>query len=75
MFKVRSVVRSIQWKLVFHNAKKPLREVNILRSFCMAIIKAAILPCRFHNLRHEFTSRLVQASVDLYKVQKLMPQR
>ncbi len=28
--------------------------------------------CRFHNLRHTFATRLVQAGVDLYKVQKLM---
>ena len=28
--------------------------------------------CRFHDLRHTFATRLVQAGVDLYKVQKLM---
>jgi len=28
--------------------------------------------CRWHNLRHTFATGLVQAGVDLYKVQKLM---
>jgi site-specific recombinase XerD len=28
--------------------------------------------CQFHDLRHTFATRLVQAGVDLYKVQKLM---
>jgi len=28
--------------------------------------------CRWHDLRHTFPTGLVQAGVDLYKVQKLM---
>ncbi len=41
-------------------------------SFYLYVEKAKVSKCRFHDLRHTFATRLVQAGVDLYKVQKLM---
>lgn len=44
---------------------------NLIRAFHTAADKAEIKKIRFHDLRHTFATRLVQAGVDIYKVQKL----
>jgi integrase len=44
---------------------------NLLRAFYAACKDAKIAHLRFHDLRHTFATRLVQAGVDLYTVQKL----
>lgn len=44
---------------------------NLLRAFYSATEKSGIENLRFHDLRHTFATRLVQAGVDIYTVQKL----
>lgn len=66
-------MRSIKSNLVFFsNAGEALDGRNVLRAFYIAVENAEIPHCRFHDLRHTFATRLVQAGVDLYKVQKLL---
>lgn len=45
---------------------------NIRTAFCGALRRAGIKSFRFHDLRHTFASRLVQAHVDITTVQKLL---
>jgi site-specific recombinase XerD len=59
--------------LVFHSqTQTPLDPDNLRRAFRIAIGKANIVDLHFHDLRHTFATRLVQAGVDLYKVQRLL---
>jgi site-specific recombinase XerD len=43
-----------------------------LRDYYSARKKAKLQDVRFHDLRHTFATRLVQAGVDLYKVKELL---
>lgn len=73
VLKARYEVRSIKSNLVFYSeVGGPLNGRNVLRALYVAIEKSKIAHCRFHDLRYTFATRLVQAGVDLYKVQKLM---
>ena len=45
---------------------------NLTRAFYSALEKAEITNFRFHDLRHTLATRLAQAGVDLYKVQRLL---
>ena len=45
---------------------------NLRRGFTAALKAAQIEDLHFHDLRHTFATRLVQAGVDLYKVQRLL---
>jgi len=66
-------VRSLTVDLVFHSqTQTPLDPDNLRRAFRIAITKATIVDLHFHDLRHTFATRLVQAGVDLYKVQRLL---
>jgi len=73
VLKARYKVRSIKSNRVFFNSEgERLDASNLRRSFYLVVEKAKVSKCRFHDLRHTFATRLVQAGVDLYKVQKLM---
>jgi integrase len=73
VLKTRHKVRSIKSNLVFFNKEsEPHDASNLRRSFYLYVEKAKVSKCRFHDLRHTFATRLVQAGVDLYKIQKLM---
>ncbi|HSL03374.1 MAG TPA: tyrosine-type recombinase/integrase [Nitrospiraceae bacterium] len=69
----KSKVRSLSTELVFCSRVFTSMEAGHLRrSFRAALRKARIEDFHFHDLRHTFATRLVQAGVDLYKVQRLL---
>ena len=68
----RAAVRTSHAAFVFVNgADNPRNARNLLRAFYPAMRKAGITRFRFHDLRHTFATRLIQAGVDVYRVQKL----
>jgi len=72
VLKERAKVRHLTSKYVFFTATgNAILINNVLRGLYTAIEKANMRHLRFHDLRHTFATRLVQAGVDLYTVQKL----
>ena len=66
-------MRGIATDLVFPSqAQTPLESGHLRRSFRLALSHAQIMDFHFHDLRHTFATRLVQAGVELYKVQRLL---
>jgi integrase len=60
-------------ELVFASQTETLLDgSNLRRGFACALKAAKIENLHFHDLRHTFATRLVQAGVDLYKVQRLL---
>jgi hypothetical protein len=51
---------------------KNIDRWKLKTNFNKAVTESKIKHCRFHDLRHTFATRMVQAGVDLYKVSKLM---
>ena len=56
---------------MFHSeSRTPLDGSNIRRALNTALDSAKIHDLHFHDLRHTFATRMVQAGMDLYKVQR-----
>jgi integrase len=73
MLKAKSRVRSIKTDLVFYNENHTMiSNCLVSKAFHIAAEKARVEDCRFHDLRHTFATRIVQAGKDLYKVQRLL---
>ncbi|BFU94354.1 MAG: putative Integrase [Nitrospira sp.] len=73
MLKEKSKVRSLVLDRVFcSKIFTPLESGHLRRAFRLALSKAKIEEFHFHDLRHTFATRLVQAGIDLYKVQQLL---
>lgn len=72
VLKSRAKVRHITSSFVFFNSNGNRIEArNLMRAFYSATGKAKLDDLRFHDLRHTFATRLVQAGVDIYTVQRL----
>lgn len=73
VLKQKSKVRSLRTDVVFcSHVFTPMESGHLRRAFRLALSKAQIDDFHFHDLRHTFATRLVQAGVDLYKVQRLL---
>lgn len=73
MLRQKNKVRSVKTDLVFcSQAFTPMEGGHLRRSFRLALRKAEITDFHFHDLRHTFATRLVQAGIDIYKVQRLL---
>ena len=73
VLKEKTKVRSLKTDVVFcSKAFTPIESGHLRRSFRLALSKAQIEDFHFHDLRHTFATRLVQAGVDIYKVQRLL---
>jgi len=65
--------RRMDSELVFTSAAHtPLDAPNLRRSFRLALKHGQVSDFRFHDLRHTSATRMVQAGVDLYKVQRIL---
>lgn len=64
---------ALDTELVFPSETQTrLNASNISRSLNLALEKAKMTDFHFHDLRHTCATRMVQAGVDLYKVQRLL---
>jgi len=72
VLKGQSKQRKLHISYVFPNQKgSPYTKWGVYRAFKKACINAGYPDYRFHDLRHDFCSKLVQAGVDIYTVKEL----
>jgi integrase len=70
--KEQSKQKKLHRQFVFPNREgKPFTKWGVYRAFKNACVKAGCPDYRFHDLRHDFCSKLVQAGVDIYTVKEL----
>jgi integrase len=62
----------MQCPYVFHQGGKPYSPWRLSMAFKRACKRAGITNFRFHDLRHDFASNLVQKGNDVYVVQQLL---
>jgi integrase len=73
LLKQKHLKRDNNADLVFMSqAKTALDGANIRRALASALKKSKIQDFHFHDLRHTCATRMVQAGVDLYKVQRIL---
>jgi len=72
MLREKAKVRQLLSGRVFHFDSKPLTVDHIQRFFRLACQGAGIKDLHFHDLRHTFATRLVQAREYPYTVQVLL---
>jgi integrase len=69
----REKLRPASTELVFWSkVGTRLDGPNLRRAFRLIVKKSRLDDFHFHDLRHTFATRMVQAGVDLYKVQRLL---
>lgn len=72
VLKARARVRCINSNLIFYSSHgTPISANNLRRAFYSATRKADIENFHWHDLRHTFATKLIQAGVDIYTVQRL----
>ena len=73
LLKAKAKVRRLNTDLVLPSRTGTLIDPNHLRrALRTATAMVGLQDFHFHDLRHTFATRLVQAGVDLYKVQRLL---
>lgn len=72
LLRAKGKVRHISGYVFASKTGTKVHARNLLRAFYSAREKAGLKDVRFHDLRHTFATRLVQAGVDLYVVKELV---
>jgi integrase len=72
LLKDKSRIVSISGYVFVSESGTRIDASNLRRAFNSAEQRAGIEDFRFHDLRHTFATRLVQAGVDLYVVKQLL---